>query len=153
MIILIRHAQSEGNSTSRSLYGVTEKLILVRESRHSPDHPRPPRQTYTGWMETGTSLTPHSVPGTLLHGPQADFIRPKMQVKNSAPSSALQIPSTSLPLPTEEHEKRPKQSSMPSHPLPQTTYPPPSHDTILKFMKSPDCVNKILETSNPTPQR
>lgn len=70
MIILIRHAQSEGNSTSIGLYYVPKKLIQTREPRHSPDRPRPPCKTHTRWLETGTFLEPlprYARPPSSLH--------------------------------------------------------------------------------------
>ena len=149
MIILTRHAQSEGNSTSRSLLYVTRKLIRSRKPRYSPNSPRPPRKTHTRWLETST--LPSSTPSFPF--PQTHLYRPKKQATSSALSSALQTPSIFLPLPIEEHEKRPKESSTPSHLLPQTTNPLPSHGTRSKCMKSRDYENKILETFSPILRR
>ena len=151
MIILIRHAQSEGNSPFRSLFYVTKELIQARKSRYPPDYSRPPRQTYTRWPEAGTLLMPQSTPFCIP--PQADLSRPKKQAKSSVPSSVRQTPSTSIHPHTEEREKQPKESSMLSRLPPQITNPPLSHGTQSKCMKSPDYENRILETSNLTPQR
>jgi hypothetical protein len=126
MIILVRHAQSEGNK-DRDIH------------QFIPDHRV--RLTNHGWTQVLFSPTTSR---TIAN--ESFLSRLKKQDGSSAHCSSPTTLSSSSPHPTAVLAKPPRVSSAPS---PPTTPPPrPSHGTRSLSMRSRDYENRTLATSS-----